>query len=424
MRKVSAIFLAALCVFFAPDTRAQQPATAQEAAAYNADGVEAYNSKLWAEAVASFEKSLQLQPDNAVIARNLCNAYQSLANDLVKRDAVEQAVQRLESAIVVDPRNPSPLIQLASYYFHPRINAIQDAVYRLQEALELDPKNVDAHDLLGDAFYKTNNLSAAREAWEWVQKTQPDRPGLADKLKKVQREEAVESDFRDSGSRHFNLSYTPGTPSRELAKVQNILEKAFIQVGLRLGRTYPPTPVQVIIYNAQGFTDATQLGGHVGALYDGKIRIPLMDEQGAPLKDDELTRRLYHEYSHVVIRFICGDKVPWWLNEGLAEYLSRDFDAHRKEQFAQACAEEKLNTLTALEQGQLEKLGVEALAVAYVQAHATVNFLWERFGQVRILQLLKELKGSELPPEQVLRRVAARNYNTLEREVAHAYCAK
>ncbi|MFO7904257.1 MAG: hypothetical protein R6U98_16455, partial [Pirellulaceae bacterium] len=52
----------------------------------------------------------------AVVRRNLCNAYQSEANALALNNDFRNAIRYVEAAIDVDPRNPSPVIQLGSYY--------------------------------------------------------------------------------------------------------------------------------------------------------------------------------------------------------------------------------------------------------------------------------------------------------------------
>ncbi|MCL4692441.1 MAG: tetratricopeptide repeat protein, partial [Candidatus Hydrogenedentes bacterium] len=273
---------------------------AQSAAEFNANGVALYNEGRWDEAIQSFASAYNLAPDNETVRRNLCNAYQAQANALARSGDFSTAIELLRLAISVEPENPSPLAQLGSYYL--RIDMVSEAMYRLEESVELDPSSIDVQELLGDAYYKNNDLAAALAQWELVLEMNPNRPGLAEKLEKAYREESVEFNFRQTQSAHFRVSFAPGTNGGDLSRVLQILERAYRDIGRKFGGAYPPTPIQVILYTGDDFARATLLGEHVGAVYDGKIRVPIADRSGQIISEDELWRRLYHEYTHVVIR--------------------------------------------------------------------------------------------------------------------------
>jgi len=387
----------------------------QEASEYNAAGVAYYNQGRWDNAIQSFERAYNLARDNEVVRHNLCNAYQARANALAKVADYAAAAKDLENAISVDPENPLPLLQLGSYYL--RLDMVSDAVYRLEEAVELAPENLDGHELLGDAYYRENDLASALAHWEWVLETAPDRPNLAPKIEKATRERTVEQDFRQSDSRHFALSFPSGTPRRSLNTILAILERAYFEIGRRFDRTFPPGPIQVIVYNNQGFADATRQGEHVGALYDGKIRIPLFDTAGAALDENELKRRLFHEYTHVVVRFLASSNVPWWLNEGLAETFSRDYGPEQTMVLVPAQEQGALFPLKDLEGSQLERLDVNALRLAYCQSHATVQYLYSRFGQTRLRSMMSSLaEGATI--EDALRTHYRLTYDGIEDAVA------
>jgi hypothetical protein len=102
-----------------------------------------------------------------------------------------------------------------------------------------------------------NDIASARVQWEWVIQVQPNRPGLKAKLEKASREETVETGFKPSGSRHFQLTYSPEIPGKALRTVLGILEQAYVNIGRKFGGVYPPGPIQVIVYNAQSFAEAT-----------------------------------------------------------------------------------------------------------------------------------------------------------------------
>lgn len=389
---------------------------AQSAAELNGTGVEHYNAREWNSAVTLFQSALRLEPDNAVIRTNLSNAYQAHAGELVEQSDFKRAINTLKNAVQLDTLNPQPLIQLGAYYLHEGF--VEDAVFRLEEAVELAPGDPDAHFLLGEAYYKDNDARSALEQWKWVKEVDPDREGLAERLRTASRERRVEADFDDRSTRHFRVTYTREAEAAVVRDVLSILEKAYRDVGHALGNTYPPTPIQVTLYTPQGFSESTQLDEHVGALYDGsKIRCPVMDAQGDRLSAEELKRRLYHEYVHVVVRHLGKDKVPWWLNEGLAETLSHDLSENDMRLLRLAREKDWYFPLADISQSQLETRDVETLNVAYRQSHATVTFLKRRFGTRHFSNLLNALADGK-DPEAALRSSFRYTYRTLELAVA------
>jgi hypothetical protein len=413
LRAYSGRFIAAILLLLAAF-----PAQAKTAAELNDLGIASYNEKRFEEAVALFEQAYELASDNNVIKHNLCNAHQELASILEKQNKNEEAVRHLVLAIGIHPENPSPLVQIGSYYL--KLNQVSDAIFRLEEAIELKPGLVEAHFMLGEAYYQDNDLPSARTQWDFVLEMRPDWPGLREKYDKLFREANVEQNFNSSGTRHFQLSYPGDLPQSTRFKILSILERAYTETGRKLGGVYPPDTVKVVLYSAEQFTEATQLDSHVGALFDGKIRVPISDEQGRPLDEDDLSRRLNHEYVHVALRHLVGSNVPWWLNEGLAETLSRDMDSVRTQMLQAAYAQNLAFPLGQLEGGQLHKLNPDSLALAYAQAHATVNLLWTKYGQRRIVPMLRNLKDG-MDPEEALNANFRKTYAVLEEEVANAY---
>lgn len=393
-------------------------AAAQSSVEYNNRGIEAYNQGQFRASIQYFEQAHEGAADSPTVRRNLCNAHQALANEIALSGNIQQAIKHLEIAVGVEPDNPSPLVQLGSYYL--RMEMVSDAIFRLEEAIELKPGELDAHELLGEAYYRDNDLASARAQWDYVIEMDPKRDALRQRYEKAFREESVEFDFNKGGSRHFKITYPKSVPLALRSKILTILERAYMDVGRRLGSAYPPPPVQVVLYDAEQFSEATQLADHVGAVYDGKIRAPLTDSKGEWLPEDELKRRLSHEYVHVVVRYIGGPNVPWWLNEGLAESLSRSLEAADTQLLQQGYADNSVPTLAQLEGSQLERLDAKTLRLAYSKSLATVNLLLTKYGQKRLNQVMADI-ASGMPAEQAIKRIYRRGYAALEEEVASGY---
>jgi tetratricopeptide (TPR) repeat protein len=394
------------------------PALAKTAADHNTEGVAYYEQQNWRAAINAFNEAYELAPENEVVRRNLCNAYQSLANDLAAEADFERAVRFLQHAIGVDPTNPSPLIQLGSYYI--RLQYDTEAIHRLEEALDLEPDNIDARELLGDAYYQAGELTAALEAWSQVAAEATDRPGLEEKLAKARRELAVEGDFYETQSRNFSIRFDRGTPRADVSHIRNLLEQAFRDITRKFGNYPVPTPVQVIIYSEEDFRKATDLPDHVGGLYDGRIRIPIQLAVDGDELRDRLRVLVYHEFTHVVVRFLLDDNAPWWLNEGLAQAYSEAFTEADRAAFRRAYEAGQLFALADLEASQLDRLGPRELGVAYLQAHATARYLLDHFGQRHVVRMLEQLAAGA-DASRALTVAFRQNYMTLENAVARQY---
>lgn len=393
-------------------------AHAQSAADFNNQGITAYEQKNYPLAISLFEQAYDGARDNETVRHNLCNALQSQADQLAKQADFAAAAKHLETAIGVDPGNPAPLTQLGAYYL--RLDMVPDAILRLEDAIDLKPGELDAHELLGRAYYADNDLASAMIQWDYVLAKDPSRRELKELYAKAKREAAVEGGFKRRGSRHFSVSYPAGIPNEVRARVVAILEGAYLQIGGKFGKAFPPTPIQVVIYDTGQFQEATKLDKHVGAVFDGKIRAPLTDEKGEFLPDEEMKRRLTHEYVHVVIRFLAGVNVPWWLNEGFAETFSSEIDDNDRRLLQKAHDEGALFKLSQLEQSQLKSRNPEQLAVAYAQAQTATAYLWQRYGQKRLVGLMADL-STGMEGEAALRKNYSRSYADLDKEIESKY---
>ena len=378
----------------------------------------AFDAKRYDVALEHFEAALALGPDNPSILRNICSVHQAMADELADQGKWSEAIAQALEGVKADPGNPAPLAQAGAYCL--KTGQTAEAVEKLEAALKLEPKNQDTRFLLGEAYYELNDLTKARGQWEAVLKAQPKRQGLKEKLAKLTREAVVEKGFNQYASGHFRLSYAKTLPPEMRATVFAILEAAYKDLGAKLGGLYPSDPVPVVLYDEEQFTEATGSAKHVGALYDGKIRAPITRRGGRYLDERVLRVRLTHEYVHVLLVQFVGPRVPWWLNEGLAETFSREMDRARRRVLQRAYRGKKTYTLAFLEGSQLGTLSASALSLAYAQAHATADHLWKSGGSTKLVPFLKLLK-SGTAPEEALQEIYGMDYARLEHVVTAAY---
>jgi hypothetical protein len=103
------------------------------------------------------------------------------------------------------------------------------------------------------------------------------------------------------------------------ATVARILDDARAQVGAALGLT-PAEPVGVVLYGRANYTrtHAHRFSFQTVGFFDGRIHAVSAAHPGG-----ELRGLLVHEYAHALFKLQTGGDGPYWLNEGVAEWLER-----------------------------------------------------------------------------------------------------
>ncbi len=261
-----------------------------------------------------------------------------------------------------------------------------EAISLLDQALGIDQQNPDVYLLLGKAYYAGGRMAEAVDA---LQRCLEYGGGdeVAGLLDKVRREWQIEEEMRLEYRGHFQLSFVDGEHASALASdILETLEDAYVEVGSDLAY-YPDVRVPVLLYSHRDYADVTDSPDWAGAVYDGKIRLPLAGMRGMTKRFSAI---LYHEYMHVLVYFMAGRNVPVWLNEGLAELAGRQIDPT------------PLTDLTeAIESGRLHKwrdlvkpfsgLAEDRVALAYEQSYSLVDFMVDSYGWHNMAELLESL---------------------------------
>ncbi|HOH31932.1 MAG TPA: hypothetical protein PLC40_19800, partial [Candidatus Hydrogenedentes bacterium] len=100
-----------------------------------------------------------------------------------------------------------------------------------------------------------------------------------------------------------------------------------------------------------------------------------------------------------------------------AETLSKSLSDTEKTRLGQAYGRSEVYSLAQLESNQVASFNPEALRLAYLQSHASIDFLWRRFGHSKMMSFLRALR-SGTSGEAALQSVYRRNYARLEQDVA------
>ncbi len=123
----------------------------------------------------------------------------------------------------------------------------------------------------------------------------------------------------------------------------------------------------------------------------------------SPAEVDWGKTTIVHELTHVLVghlTFSCLGDVPTWLNEGLAMYSEGPLDAQFKEPLDIAMEENNLLGINLLGAG-FSELSDKA-NLSYGESYSIVNFLIERFGQQKMIDLLQTFKLGATPDEALM----------------------
>lgn len=138
-------------------------------------------------------------------------------------------------------------------------------------------------------------------------------------------------------SDHFRLEFD-GRPSRsDILEALSVLEVAYDSL-CRLFQFYPENKMKIVLYETTDYRGVGPQPDWVGAVFDGKLRIPVNVMQYR----DVYRPMLFHELTHAFVRAMSRYKVPTWVNEGIAQVV----DASRKDKARPEGPKPSVKTLT------------------------------------------------------------------------------
>jgi tetratricopeptide (TPR) repeat protein len=111
----------------------------------------------FAEAVTVLEKAVQMAPSDANIRASLAKAY-------LGQEQAQKALEEAQTALTLDPRNCEALLcaGLVDFYYRGRT---ADAINYFTKASELDKNRADAYLELGNAYYQMESWYRARREY-------------------------------------------------------------------------------------------------------------------------------------------------------------------------------------------------------------------------------------------------------------------
>ncbi len=334
---------------------------------------------------------------NAKANQKAALAHHAAAQFELARGDLEHALGDERTAITFLPEQPVLLMNVA--YLYLKKSEFKQAVEYLERAKRVSADNAEIYKLEGWAYYGMNRPDQAISEWKKALALKPDAETQA-ALDKALRDKQEEDNYRENESAHFQLKYNGAEQPALAREVLRTLEAHYAAIESELNYT-PPEPIGVVLYTQQAFADITRAPGWVGALNDGRIRVPV---QGLTSMDSELSRVLKHELTHSFIQQKTRGRAPTWIQEGVAQWMEGKRSDENAAVLVQVHDAGQFAPLGRLE-GSWMGLPGDVARYAYAWALANVEYIVETDGMgdmERILDRLAEGGSTESALKEVL----------------------
>jgi len=180
---------------------------------------------------------------------------------------------------------------------------------------------------------------------------------------------------------HFEIRYT-SIDRKTALYLEKGVERVAAEVTEKTGLTPPSRTIVLLTPDLGHFRDALPRESNVPYWADG-LAVPSLNlivlKSPRILPNADPLEIFVHEYVHILLgKQSGGEKIPTWLNEGLAIYLSGEWGWSRSIYMTRAVLSDKVIPLRKLEKGFPSD--IEAARTAYAQSYYVIAFLRKNFG--------------------------------------------
>ena len=135
----------------------------------------------------------------------------------------------------------------------------------------------------------------------------------------VEKSKLLEQELAQLGvenSMHFRLEFDGGPSKKDVMEALAVLEVAYDSIS-NLFDFLPENKMCLVLYQDKEFQGMGPRPDWVGAVFDGKLRVPVN-----MMAYREVYRPvLFHELTHAFVRAMTHAHVPCWMNEGIAQVV-------------------------------------------------------------------------------------------------------
>ncbi|MBO1224609.1 MAG: hypothetical protein JYX80_09265 [Candidatus Scalindua sediminis] len=257
-----------------------------------------------------------------------------------------------------------------------------EALPYLEDVIYEGSTNPDVHYITGEIYYVKNELNKAIKHWEIAQTYSPNEE-LRLKIEKTRKELKLDKKHIDKISCNLVLKYNQNdTYASDL--ILHSLVNSYNQLAYDFG-WYKNSEFTVILYSNEDFTNILDFPSWAAAIYDGKIRIPF---QYASFNLEELEPIIRHELTHALLHRICGNNVPAWFHEGIAQYKDSIDDSASREILREAVNNNNLISISDLGMDFGRFKDDAKVKVAYAESLDFIEYLIDNYGFYTILDII------------------------------------
>ncbi|RJP61107.1 MAG: hypothetical protein C4541_02650 [Candidatus Auribacter fodinae] len=414
MKRLPPCFLL-LILFFCGNLHAIDRFDIYTTRSLNSSGTQYYADKNYIEAINKFRAAYKINPHDFQTKVNLINAYIGQSIKEKNKGNYVLAEQTLREALEIEDNIPEIRMLLASIYFDR--GDLMSARGELEIARLTAPDNPAITSFLGEIYFQEGDLEKALSLWTEVHKKEPYNENLTKKISRVKIEYETQKKFLQKKSHPFVVKYDPQY-EKLAGSVLAILNEAYRDVGEEL-RYFPMSEVITLVYSEEEFKQATGAEGLIASMYDGKIRVKASQKLDNALYLKEI---IYHEYTHVLIRYITKDNCPFWLNEGLAQVLSNrplmvDLSSlttlELESEFFHLNNMETFNGMRKSVEYDIDLN--ESIKIAYLKSLFATRYLISVYGMDACMEMLYMLKVT--PVKDALKKAAGITIDELDQKI-------
>ncbi len=364
-------------------------------------GYDSYSQKLMVENNFALAQNYVQKMNDVTQKIESLPAHEFPGDDLKSQSRIKREMTRARAFLLNPEEQGSDLVSLNAgrEYYNEAVQYFNQRQYDaaenlLKQSIELDQSNSYAYELLGEIANLNQQLDQAERYYKQAFLINSN-PALRAKYEKLMREKTIDKGQQQYEDEHFIIRYRRDE-SIEGSEIREYLREAYRTISQELGH-YPNYKIPVILYDRDEYQ---KLMGSVphwsGALFDGKIRIPVYLSSSKNFQNvydtPELKKLIYHELTHAFILDLSQTKCPIWLNEGLAQYNENKIKPIDLALFAKAVKSKSLLSTDELMYQDISKVTSQEKAMLYyLESFSLVSYILQQRRMYQMKQFLIEL---------------------------------
>ena len=350
------------------------------------------------------EEAVLILPAKRLLKDNLASVYNEWGLELLKEENINEAIEKFDKALDIYPagkiyqNNLGDALKLKGFgYFNKAEFNLAAMIFN--EALQYLPESSELWAMLGESYYRLDNLEEAIHYWKEAERLLPENEILKKKLAKAKKEWSVQRDFEKFDSRYFKINFTPDIRRDRIYEIYGYVNEAIWSVRYDLGFS-PQQRFSIFVYSSDQFAKIFGPQKNLVGLYDGKIHLKI-NERTTSERMSELIR---HEYAHMAIFELTQGRCPFWLNEGLARFEEKKGKAVDFSGLKRLARQNRLIPLSELSEAFSRLEDIIGTNLAYSQVHSLVKYIIDGYGFWKVRKMLA-LFGKGKAEREVIKEV-------------------